>query len=43
MRANGGTFYGKAGSTTFMANNSESCMVCHGPGRSVDIKSAHKY
>ena len=43
MRANGGTFYGKAGSTTFMANNSESCLVCHGPGRSADIKSSHKY
>lgn len=43
MRANGGTFYGKAGSATFMANNSESCMVCHGPGRNADIKSSHKY
>ena len=43
MRANGGVFYGRAGSTTFMANNQETCLICHGPGRSADIKSAHQY
>ena len=39
VKGNGGTFYGPRGAA--MGGPGESCMVCHGPGRSVDIAVAH--
>jgi OmcA/MtrC family decaheme c-type cytochrome len=44
MRQNGGAFYETRSSFTKSGalENRETCMICHGSGRSADIKKAHR-
>ncbi|MDH3350888.1 MAG: OmcA/MtrC family decaheme c-type cytochrome [Gammaproteobacteria bacterium] len=42
MTSNGGDFAaGKAADSSLISSGIESCVVCHGPGRAVDVKEAH--
>jgi OmcA/MtrC family decaheme c-type cytochrome len=40
MKANGGTVFGPR--TTALANT-EQCLICHGPGKTADIKAVHRW
>ena len=43
MELNGGDFNAsKAADSTLISSEIESCVVCHGPGRTADIKEVHK-
>jgi hypothetical protein len=42
MMQNGGDFAaGKAADGTLISSSVETCTLCHGPGRSVDVKEVH--
>jgi OmcA/MtrC family decaheme c-type cytochrome len=41
MEGNGGIFGGTKGSMPIPSSQTESCLVCHGPGRLVDTAAAH--
>jgi hypothetical protein len=42
MRQNGGDFAaGKNDSGTLISGGTETCALCHGPGRIGDVKSVH--
>jgi len=42
MIANGGDFAaGKAADSSLISSGIESCVVCHGPGRALDVKEVH--
>ena len=43
MEQNGGDFdASKAADSTLISSKIESCVVCHGPGRTADVKAVHK-
>jgi cytochrome c553 len=43
MQQNGGDFNAtKAADGTLISSGVETCAVCHGPGRTADVKEMHK-
>jgi hypothetical protein len=41
MTVNGGVFGGTKGSMPIPSSQSESCLICHGPGRVADTAVSH--
>ena len=43
MRQNGGVIYSAFGANATTGANPETCMTCHGTGKTADIKTVHQY